>query len=376
LLALAPVERFDPEGLLILRAGPDVEFASVVALPGWVKPRFEELPIPKTRTDSEGRFKLVGVDPGVSTLIVTAPGWAPLLNPALRTKSGQDKDLGVLRLKHGETAQGRVIDALGKPVARAEVLVAPTSAAMPVDFAGQPLSCDAEGRFELAGLPAGSATVAARRGPRDGWVVQAPAPVAGDLVVRLPALATLTVRLASKVGKALEQVRLQLVPAPSQPGMALGGMATPLPIEGRMEQQAPGVSRIADLPLGQYLLFATAKGPRPGRRLAEARARPGGRARARRGGPAPRARDRFAGPADPPRGPSTCAVTCIRKRAPSAGPSKSSVRHPCRSARPARRGRSRPRSRPTRSPSSSRRRTRPTAPCMCACRCRPARRAS
>jgi hypothetical protein len=101
----------------------------VVALPAWLEKRLERLPLAATRTDEEGKFRLGGVRPGANLFTVTAEGALGFVNPALRVKAGQQKDLGTIRLTEGETVQGRVVDSKGKPIAGAEVLVAPKAVA-------------------------------------------------------------------------------------------------------------------------------------------------------------------------------------------------------------------------------------------------------
>ncbi len=259
LLGLAPVERFDPAGFVIARAERGSRLGCVLSLPEWVGRRFAQLPLPRTVTGADGRFVLTGVDVGTNTLAITHDGMATHINPALRTKSGQNKDLGTLRLGEGEVAQGRVLDAFKKPVAGAQVLLAPTSTAFPLDFAGQPVTSDAQGRFAKPGFGSGLVTAAARRTKDDPWTVQMPASVATDLVLELPATAAVMVRVASKRGAQLEGVRLQLQPAAAEAEMLLAGVVPALALERRCTQPEPGLFRIEQLPLGDYALSVAAK---------------------------------------------------------------------------------------------------------------------
>ena len=259
LLGLAPVERFDPEGWLIVRSQGSQKAAAVITMPAWVKTRFDQLPIPRARTDKDGNFTLIGVDVGTNTLAITYEGLVSFLNPSLRTKVGQDKDLGILKMKEGETAQGRVVDTFGKPVAGAEVMIAQTSTAMPVDFAGKTVTSDERGHFEKKGFASGSVTVAARRTSKEPWTIAASAPVAGDLVATLPTPAKLTIRIRSKTGARLDELRLQVSLRPPEPEMLASGFCPPVSLEGRVEEPAPDTRIVKDLPVGAYAVFVKAK---------------------------------------------------------------------------------------------------------------------
>lgn len=259
LLAVVPVERFDPEGHVIQRNGELHEMPCVFAMPPWVKACFEQIPLPSTRTGSDGRFELRGVDLGANTLVVTHAGLASFVNPALRTKSGQTKDVGTVTLSEGESAIGKVVDVFGKPVPRAEVLVAQTSAQGSFDFAGQPVRCDAEGRFRVPGFRAGQVTVAARRTPGDPFTVQAPAPVASDLVAKLPASATLRLAIRHEANRALKALRVRLLAASPRFDFLGLGLVPEIPLAERRDDSVPGMVTLRDLPLGRYLLAVEAE---------------------------------------------------------------------------------------------------------------------
>ena len=189
-LAAMPVERFDPEGAVLMRALPDYRSGGnvVFEIPAWVKKRFDELPIPKARSDVDGKFVLRGVDPGVNAFMVTTANLTSFVNPTLRLKAGQTKDVGTIKLEPGETVQGRVIDGNGTAVVGVEILVAQASPAVPADFALRAPKTDEKGRFACAGLKPGMATVAARRSAREPWTITEPTAIGSDLVVKLPKL--------------------------------------------------------------------------------------------------------------------------------------------------------------------------------------------
>lgn len=259
-LGVVPVERFDPEGHVLLRAERDPEVPVVLRMPAWVKTRFDQLPIPHTRTGPDGKFTLVGVDAGINTLAITCAGFSSFVLPTLKTKLGQDKDLGDLTMSEGESAQGKVVDTAGKPVAGAELLIAQTCVGIPADFAGKPIRADERGHFVQPGFSGGRVTVAARRSARDPWTVQAPAPVAGDLVVKLPATATLTLTLRGAGISTFDDVTVRIHARPHDAEMLMSDLVPALPLEGRTDKPGPATLRIRELPHGSYLVLARAKG--------------------------------------------------------------------------------------------------------------------
>lgn len=268
-LAAMPLERFDPAGALILRALPDSRSPAKIVfdIPAWIQRRFDELPLPKTRTDREGKFTLRGVDPGVNAFMITRADLASFVNPTLRVKAGQVKDVGTVKLEPGESVQGRVVDAKGEPVVGAEVLVAQTSAAAPVDLALRAPKTDEKGRFASNGLKPGQVTVAVRRSAHDPWTVSDPAAVGTDVTVTLPTVATLTVRVKSAAGRAIEAPRVKLFPSEAEEPWALMGFVTALDLGDRVETLPDGALRIRALAVGSYRVVLESREHAPGQLL-------------------------------------------------------------------------------------------------------------
>jgi protocatechuate 3,4-dioxygenase beta subunit len=264
-----PVERLDPNGAILVRESKP---GTVVTPPAWVAKRFEQLPIPRTVTGQDGKFRLTGIEPGENLLAVTAPGMVGLVRAGNRLRAGEERDLGELRMTDGESVLGKVVDANGKPIAGAELLLAPTSAVVPVDFAGPPIRAGDDGSFELSGFGSGKVTAAARRPGDSGWTLFDPKPVSEDLVLTLPATATLTVRVVEADGTAVPSARLVLLPgferqADATIGFAMFGFMRPVDLSGRREvDEKTGAVRIRDLPAGSYLVRAEV----PGRAIASA----------------------------------------------------------------------------------------------------------
>lgn len=112
------------------------------------------------RTDSEGRFRAIGIAVGVQSVQVRANGFAPWLGTS-KVLSGQTTAVRV-QLQQGATIHGIVRTADGSPVARASVSVG--SYANPLLRSGT--YSNADGRFVLSDLPAGRVTVKANHDQR------------------------------------------------------------------------------------------------------------------------------------------------------------------------------------------------------------------
>jgi len=261
LAAFFPVERFDPEGALLIRGSGSP--TKVVEMPSWVMSAFEHLPIPSTRSDSAGRFRLAGVTPGSNMLATTAPEFLSDVKPSIQVRAGQVKDAGNVKLKRGEELTGRVLDSEGKPVAGAEVLAGSTLSQVPFDMARRLGSSDGDGRFQGQGFAAGKVTVAARRGRGHAWVLAAPQPILGEVVLTLPSThaAAVTVTLAD--GTPAKQARLKLLLGTAGDGaaeMAVFGFVPPVDLRDRLVPIGEGQWRIENLNSGKYSLVADAPG--------------------------------------------------------------------------------------------------------------------
>jgi len=105
-------------------------------------------------TDAKGQAVLHGVDAGWIALSVTASGYAPLHQVA-SIEQGQH-ELHVV-LQRGAAVSGRVVDDDGKPVAGAHVVARDVASFFQLDDPKKDgAETDAEGRFTLAKVPAGS----------------------------------------------------------------------------------------------------------------------------------------------------------------------------------------------------------------------------
>lgn len=253
-LSFVPLERFDPEGGLIVSEQGGLVFVC----PSWVRKRFDDLPIPSTRTGADGTFRLTGVTPGGNLVAITATGLLSNIRPRVLVQAGEEKDLGKLVLPEGEYAYGKVLDEEDRPIAGAEVLVASKTQTIPVHFASFSPVTDAEGTFELGGFPPGDVLVAARRRSGEPWVVAEAQPVVRDLVVKLPSVRTLTLDVVDANGDRVAGPRLQLTPGSTRDGsleQTMWGVLTPLDLKGRRSEDEDGKVLLTDVPKGRYTLL-------------------------------------------------------------------------------------------------------------------------
>jgi protocatechuate 3,4-dioxygenase beta subunit len=254
-----PFERLDPDSVLLARDGPPVP---VIEFPAWVKSAWEHLPIPSTRSGADGAFRLVGITPGNNLMAVVKPGLLAEVRGGLQLKPAEVHDLGKVRLKRGEELTGKVVAGDGKPVAGAEVVAGNVSHSAPIDVARRIGTTDAQGRFAAEGFQDSNVSVAARRSPRDPWVVVASQSIRREVVLTLPAQHSVTVRVTDPAGAVVKSPELRLFAGGRDEAatMAVLGFARPIDLRGRVEKLEDGRLRIGDFDAGSFVLFARAEG--------------------------------------------------------------------------------------------------------------------
>jgi hypothetical protein len=208
----------------------------------------------EAKTDKEGRFELQGVGLNLMNVSAAAPGFSRATRPNVRAGGHV-----TLVLFPGASISGLVLGPDAKPVAGALVS---TEAEMNVAAGAAPRTetTDAQGRFAVAGAPAGRQSVTARlqgMAPAVAWIEVEPAADAA-VELRLEPGATLT-------GRVLNASR-----EPVRGGVAvqeLGDHATP---EGlaellRADAGTDGRFRIDRVPAGSHALRVTSPGLTPRR---------------------------------------------------------------------------------------------------------------
>lgn len=263
-LDFVPVERFDPVGCVLIREKSSP--VQVVEMPAWVASAFEHLPIPQTRTAADGTFRLVGIVPGTNLVAATKKNLLPALQRSVRFEKGQTKDVGTLKMMEGEEVSVRVVDAAGKAIEGAEVVAGTSSMAAPIDFASRLGTTDKDGRVTTLGFGRGKATAAARRSPRDPWVLAESQPILRDVVVTLPTAAALHL-LVTLQGNVVKEPQLRVMPGNDVEGamvMSMMGFQGGLDLKERVTTMEDGRFAIADLPLGDYIVVAKTEGSASG----------------------------------------------------------------------------------------------------------------
>jgi hypothetical protein len=142
-------------------------------------------------TDRDGRYRLRRVGTAPTTLEVRAPGYAEAHLSIARGEPGEQRVVDVF-LEAGDTVGGKVVDADGRPVARATVRCADRRDGA---LAAQ---TDGFGRFELPAPAAGCEGVAEHQGSDSPRVTLASGP---DNVIELVAPASIAGVVVDAEGK-------------------------------------------------------------------------------------------------------------------------------------------------------------------------------
>ncbi|MBI4878704.1 MAG: carboxypeptidase regulatory-like domain-containing protein [Planctomycetes bacterium] len=111
-------------------------------------------PYSDTHTDASGRFAITGLKAGAHRLSVTARSYAPGSSARVLLGDGQVAEGVVIRLERGAVIRGTGTAADGSPRGGDVVLATVAGNLMPIMT-----NTDAEGRYQLTGLAAGSYTV-------------------------------------------------------------------------------------------------------------------------------------------------------------------------------------------------------------------------
>ncbi|MCB0969137.1 MAG: hypothetical protein KDB37_20085, partial [Ilumatobacter sp.] len=175
--------------------------------------RYEKLlPFPTTFTDSEGRFTLPGVQPGLPSLVLDdGVHLASVLGPIPTGAAGSTKDMGRIPMPDGESLVVRVLDDQNEPVAGASVMVGSRLKVGPVAILKGPFTTAADGRVEVGGLRASLASGAARTDARQAWAPSTESVSAGtgqELKIVLPGLRTATLVVRDADGRAVPGARI------------------------------------------------------------------------------------------------------------------------------------------------------------------------
>ena len=143
------------EGVVVRTLDPGRGLSPLAAL--GLDTQVRETTDARARTDAEGRFELDGMAGGTYRLLLLHDDYSDGAVDGVRVLTGEELELGDVVVHAGATLTGTVRDHLGQPIARAEVQLLGVASAAAGSVGGQfRTQSDAQGRFHLHNLPAGS----------------------------------------------------------------------------------------------------------------------------------------------------------------------------------------------------------------------------
>jgi len=221
------------------------EGQGIIELPPWIGRLVDRLPVPTTESGADGTFRLAvpltdvigGVD---------KRGYVGVPLGPFEMESGS-YDAPNIVLRRGRTIRGRVEDFSGDPAVGVEVMAGaelyPGTAAIL-----QPCGpTDAEGRFELTGVPdEGQIIATARRAPHEPWATSASARPDGVLI-EIESTVQLTVNVHDAEGKPLSGADVRVVPGHKKSQNPAMGFVNLIP------RPTPRVTGFAETEPGRYV---------------------------------------------------------------------------------------------------------------------------
>jgi hypothetical protein len=187
----------------------DGSSSPVVEPPPLVRRHLDDLPIPTTISDVEGRYRFEGVPIGDIMLAIDLRGWLGMLRKD-STRPGE-VELPDAILRAGRVISGEVIDTEGDPVAGAEVMAGAEIGGVAAIL--QPAGVtDLEGRFSVSGCPLlGNLVACARREKNEPWVGVVGAEV-DDMEIELETVFNVVVHVLDLAGQPVAGAKVSLQP--------------------------------------------------------------------------------------------------------------------------------------------------------------------
>ena len=229
----------------------------VVDLPGPITALVEQLPIPLTTTDAEGRFELKGVTENANWLIADTAGF----QSATQVLRGQEQNIGGFPLEPLATLSGLLVDSEGAPVVGAEVRGGLAhhidSKRDGVAFSYASNTTDSDGRFEIAGVPGSDDhLIAWRRSPGSPW--ETSLGFSGGDEVEVPATLSLYCTLKDRRGEVVPDAEFRLLVG--RTAAELESLQATLSSVGEAERLEPGRYALRGLIEGRCRIYARAEG--------------------------------------------------------------------------------------------------------------------
>ncbi|HEX6883316.1 MAG TPA: carboxypeptidase-like regulatory domain-containing protein [Planctomycetota bacterium] len=268
ILAARPQDLRPDCGIAVSLLAIGGEGQRILEIPPWIGSWLERLPVPTTSSGADGRFRLEGV--ALAELVggVDRRGWVGASFGPVDLSSGSH-DLGDVTLSRGRTVRGVVEDSSGDPVAGAEVLAGAELVPGIVAILQACGPSDADGRFELSGVPAeGQIVAAARRAQHEPWRSVTGARHEG-ILIELESTVELTVNVRDEAGQPLSGADLRLEPvlttkARGDFGQMLAFLPRPRSPRLTVAEVEPGRYRLSELGTGRYQVTARVAGRAPG----------------------------------------------------------------------------------------------------------------
>jgi protocatechuate 3,4-dioxygenase beta subunit len=163
-------------------------------------------------SDAKGRWRLTGLPAETLRLRAYHPGFAPGATPPLTLGDGRDRDGLTITMERGARLRGHVVDGNGNAVPGAELRVAGES---PRSGLVRRAVCDAQGRFEITGLPRRTVhAVAIADGATSAvTVVDLARPDVPDLELRVELVGAIAGTIVTRAGAPVGEARVVAEPA-------------------------------------------------------------------------------------------------------------------------------------------------------------------
>ncbi|MFH0944002.1 MAG: carboxypeptidase regulatory-like domain-containing protein [Planctomycetota bacterium] len=231
----------------------------VAPIPPWITRLVDRFPVPTTRTEEDGTFRLEGVPLGMATVLVDKEDLLSLVHGPVPTGNTGEKTIGDLRMQTGETLVGRVIDSADVPVPNAEILAGAQLELAPAAVLAPVAVSDEAGRFEVAGLSDSDHVVAARpEGGIEWTIVTDVAPGYDEAVIRIGGTHSLTVITLNAFGEVLGRPAVAVQPINRIPLHPL--LVPSVSMDRRLSYREDGAAVVKELDPGKYAVTVKAPG--------------------------------------------------------------------------------------------------------------------
>lgn len=198
-------------GAVLIKEGPFREKGCVIEPPGEFFRLLHFLAVRETFTDSNGTFRLRGVPAGSITVVADKPGFVSQWQGVSLTGE-EAQDAGSIELTRGTAITGKVINALHRPVAGAEVRLGSYFRELSAGILQPSVFTDEAGRFTCDGVSPVFQGCAALRPDKDtSWKIVCPLrPGDNEHVFALDGAYDLKVMVTQQDGRPVKDATLKV----------------------------------------------------------------------------------------------------------------------------------------------------------------------